>query len=91
MIMSDLIIPKPYAECFEVKCAGITHTPQLRIYPAFRENDGFMRYSLQIFTHRTTCQSGKGKPRNMIAEINLSRAEVEQILRFIQDNERREA
>jgi hypothetical protein len=72
----DISIKKDYATIAEYKDAKQPNANEVRVYCVqFPDVFGF-----QIRTHKGTGDFGKGKPRNMIAHVQLTIAEVEDIL-----------
>lgn len=77
--MEDLIIKKDCAECYEVKEKETPNDNCLRFWCCQFPNI----FKLQIRTHKAINNSyNTGKPRNMIAHVNLSIEELEQMLEY---------
>lgn len=87
MVREDLIIEYEYAECYEVKNLAKNNTNCLRVYCCQFPNT----FRFQIRTYKPITEyGGKGKPRNMIAHLNLNIEQVEKILAYMKAEKERE-
>jgi len=78
--MDDLIAKEDYAEIYEVKDLDRPNDNCIRVY-CTQAPDVF---GFQIRTHKPINERfGHGKPRDMIAHVSLSIAEVEEILEYM--------
>lgn len=84
--MDDLFIPKPHAEIYEVKRLKQPNEETVRVYCVQRGGGGIpSRFALQIRTHKPiNGPSGSGKPRDMVAHVEVFAGEVRQILAYME-------
>ncbi len=75
---NQILTDKPYATIYEIKDKDIDQINQLRVYRS--SPDGF---TFQIRTHKGIGEYGKGKPRKMIANVDLTIEEIENILKYM--------
>ena len=80
----EIIIQTPYAKIYEVKSATIDNDDCVRIYCRQFPNV----YCCQIRTHKPILSGfgNKGKNRNIIASVDLTISQVEQILNYMKEN-----
>lgn len=81
----DLIIPNDYAEIREVKLGTengkeLHNNNCLRIY-----RQGYATFLLQIRTFKPITEFGNGVPRDMIANVTLDLAELKLILKYAEN------
>lgn len=75
----EIFIHNEFAQCYEVKNKAVPNENGLRIY-CDQYPDVFC---VQVRTHKPITNNHKGKPRNMIAHLSLSIADVEKVLAFM--------
>ena len=76
---NELWIPDEYVEIQELKKRDVPNENGLRIYcRQFPEV-----YRVQIRTHKSITGHNPGKPRDMIAGIDLTREQLHQICTFV--------
>ena len=80
----ELFIDNEFAEIIETR--EVSNTNQARVYCSQWPNT----LNLQIRTFKPITRWGKGKPRNMIANVSITIDEVEQILAFMKAEGKRD-
>lgn len=84
---SELYIEKKYASIQEVRDLKTPNKNEVRIYCSMYkpETEEGSVFNFQIRTHESINEFNRGKKRDMIATIWLSKAEIKQILKFVED------
>lgn len=77
--MNNLFIKKQFAEIKEIPDLAYENEDMLRIWCNLTPDS----FTFQIRTFKPITQWGKGKSRNMMANVNLTITEVEEILEFM--------
>lgn len=79
MKYDDLYLEKEHGEIIEIKDLVQNNNNILRVYCIQYPND----FRFQIRTYKPTNFFGRGKKRNMMANVSLSIKEVENILAYM--------
>jgi hypothetical protein len=83
---NNLFLEKKFAEISEIKDVEKNNENVLRVYRSHagqtRDKD---RFTFQIRTYKGIGNYGKGKPRNMMANIELTIPEMEAILEYMKN------
>jgi hypothetical protein len=84
-------IQKPFATIQEVKELSKDNENIVRVYCNQRDTMAgkSSSYNIQIRTFKPITDSGKGQPRNMIANVSLTRHQVRDLLEWMEKDDRR--